>query len=252
MDREHFYPLMRGNGNLDYEAYLNTHSLLGLQKDFSAFCNHDELQFQIVHQSEELWMKLIAYTLLDIDEYLQQENTPRVLSLFNRVHKVQKILIQSLDVLETMSPKEYQQIRVQLGNGSGQESPGFRTLLSMPKHLWNSFDTYYLKKNNQTIAQIYNSEYRHCNSYVIAESMIEFDELFKKFRYHHIQLIHRSIGLGARSLKGRSVELLETGLQASFFPQLWEIRNQMTNEWGGEYGQVRQPLTCPFKKDTHD
>jgi len=47
-------------------------------------CNADELQFQLVHQIEELWMKLIAFTLLDIDEYLQQENTNRVITLFRR------------------------------------------------------------------------------------------------------------------------------------------------------------------------
>ena len=82
MDRSSFYEMMSGGGTLDYELYLNTKNLLACQKDFDAFCNPDELQFQIVHQIEELWMKLIAYTLIDIDEYLQQENTPRVVTLF--------------------------------------------------------------------------------------------------------------------------------------------------------------------------
>ncbi|MGB9403524.1 MAG: hypothetical protein WCA98_08290, partial [Candidatus Acidiferrales bacterium] len=65
MDREHFYATMNGEGTLDYELYLNTKSLLACQKDFKDLCNADELQFQIVHQVEELWMKLIGYTLLD-------------------------------------------------------------------------------------------------------------------------------------------------------------------------------------------
>src|SRR2546422_8504761 len=46
----------------------------------------DELQFQVVHQVEELWMKLIAYTLLDIEEYMAARNTNRILTLFKRVH----------------------------------------------------------------------------------------------------------------------------------------------------------------------
>ena len=181
MDREHFYSIMNGEGTLDYELYLNTKALLSCQKDFKAFCNGDELQFQLVHQVEELWMKLIGYTLLDIDDYLQQENTNRVITLFKRVHIAMRLLIDQLELLETMSPKEYQEIRLQLGNGSGQESPGFRTLLKMHPHIWQSFKEHYLDKHNQTIEQIYNSNYSHSDAYVVAEALAEFDELFQRF-----------------------------------------------------------------------
>ena len=242
MDRDHFYAIMNGEGTLDYELYLNTPKLFACQKDFREFSNHDELQFQIVHQIEELWMKLIGYTLLDIDEYIQQENTNRVITLFRRVHIAQRLFIDQLALLETMSPKEYQEIRLQLGNGSGQESPGFRTLLKMHQPLWASFKEHYLDKHGLTIEKIYNSEYSHSDAYVVAEALAEFDELFQKFRYDHLQLIHRTIGLGAKSLKGRSVELLQDGLKTQFFPELWEIRNKMTDAWGTQYGAVREPI----------
>ena len=242
MDRDHFYSIMNGEGTLDYELYLNTKNLLSCQKDFPEFCNRDELQFQVVHQVEELWMKLIGYTLLDIDDYLQQENTNRVLTLFRRVHLALRLMTDQLGLLETMSPKEYQEIRLQLGHGSGQESPGFRVLLKMHLPLWESFQKHYLDKHGLTVEKIYNSEYSHSDAYVVAEAMAEFDELFQKFRYHHLQLIHRSIGLGAKSLKGRAVELLENGLRVQFFPLLWEIRNKMTDEWGAEYGVVRDSI----------
>ena len=242
MDRDHFYSIMNGEGTLDYEIYLNTKKLLSCQKDFHEFCNRDELQFQIVHQVEELWMKVIGYTLLDIDDYLQQENTNRVLTLFRRVHLALRLMTDQFGLLETMSPKEYQEIRLQLGHGSGQESPGFRVLLKMHLPLWESFQNHYLNKYGLTVEKIYNSEYSHSDAYIVAEALAEFDELFLKFRYHHLQLIHRSIGLGAKSLKGRSVELLENGLQVQFFPQLWEIRNNMTDKWGAEYGVVRDSI----------
>lgn len=230
---------MNGEGTLDYELYLNTKKLLSCQKDFTEFCNQDELQFQIVHQVEELWMKLIGYTLLHIDDYIQQENTNRVITLFRRVHLAQRFMIEQMELLETMSPKEYQEIRLQLGNGSGQESPGFRTLLKMHQPLWQSFKTHYLNKHGLTVEKIYNSQYTHSDAYVVAEALAEFDELFQKFRYRHLQLIHRTIGLGAKSLKGRSVELLDEGLRTQFFPELWEIRNKMTDAWGSKYGVVR-------------
>ena len=155
MNREQFYAMMKGDGTLDYEKYLNTKALLSCQSDFGELCNRDEMQFQIVHQVEELWMKLIAYTLLDIDDYLQQENTPRVLTLFRRVHLIQKLMSQQLALLETMSPKEYQDIRQRLGNGSGQESPGFRVLLKMYQPIWNSFEEHYLKKHGLSVEAIY-------------------------------------------------------------------------------------------------
>lgn len=242
MDREHFYSIMNGEGTFDYEIYLNTKALLGCQKDFHEFCNGDELQFQIVHQVEELWMKLIGYTLLDIDDYLQREDTPRVLTLFRRVHTAQRLLVAQLDLLETMSPKEYQEIRTRLGNGSGQESPGWRTLLKMPGQLWETFKSRYLDGHRLDVEKIYRSEYSHSEAYVVAEAMAEFDELFQRFRFCHVQLVQRTIGLGAKSLKGRSVEILNEGMRVRFFPELWEVRNQMTDEWGEKYGVVRKPL----------
>lgn len=242
MDRNHFYQMMNGSGQFDYELYLNTRALLSCQKDFAEFCNPDELQFQIVHQIEELWMKLIGYTLLDIDEYVHQENTNRVLTLFRRVHVTLRLMIDQLALLETMSPKEYQEIRLQLGHGSGQESPGFRVLLKMHQPLWESFRTFYLEKHGLTVESIYDEGYDHGDAYVVAEAFAEFDELLQKFRYHHLQLIHRTIGLGAKSLKGRSVELLEDGLRVQFFHELWDIRNKMTDRWGSQYGVVRDSI----------
>ncbi len=243
MDREYFYSIMNGDGRYDYEVYLNTFDLLRCQKEFADFCNADELQFQVVHQIEELWMKLIGYTLLDIDDYIQEANTNRILTLFRRVHVAVKLMTDQLVLLETMSPKEYQEIRLQLGNGSGQESPGFQTLLKMPPHLWNSFVAHYLDSQGLTIEKIYDTEYSHADAYVVAEALLEFDELFQNFRYHHIQLIYRSIGMDAKSLKGRSVELLRKGVETRFFPDLWEIRHHMTDKWGTDYGVVRDSVS---------
>jgi tryptophan 2,3-dioxygenase len=242
VNREQFYEMMSGEGTLDYELYLNTKALLSCQSKYEELCNRDELQFQLVHQIEELWMKLIAYTLLDIDDYLQQENTNRVITLFRRVHLTQKMMIEQIALLETMSPKEYQEIRKRLGNGSGQESPGFRVLLKMYQPIWNSFKEHYLDKHELTVEKIYDSEYAHGDAYVVAEALAEFDELFQKFRFEHMQLIHRTIGFAAKSLKGRPVEILEDGMRQKFFPKLWEIRGQMTDKWGAEYGVKRAPL----------
>jgi tryptophan 2,3-dioxygenase len=242
MDRSLVSEWLTSQNDRDYELYLDCKTLLSLQKPMDQLCNRDELQFQIVHQVEELWMKLIAYTLLDIDDFLLTRDTLRALSLFNRVGRIVNLMTVQLTLLETMSPKEYQAIRLRLGNGSGQESPGFRTLLKMAPQLWTSFESQYLTGQNKTVESIYDSQYAHDDAYVIAEALVEFDALFQKFRWHHIMLIHRSIGMGAASLKGRSVDLLQTGARHRFYPKLWDIRPAMTDAWGSAYGKVRHSL----------
>jgi tryptophan 2,3-dioxygenase len=242
MDRNYFYATMNGEGNTDYEIYLNTKALLSCQSNFEELCNGDELQFQIVHQIQELLMKLIAYTLMDIDDYMQAEDTNRIISLFKRVYRLQEEMIHLFSLLDTMSPKEYQEIRLKLGGGSGLGSPGFRTLYKMGGQLWDSFKSHYLDKHDLTVKKIYDDDYSHSDAYVVAEALADYDELFQRFRYHHLQHIQRSIGLGSKSLRGRPVQLLEKGLTHRFFPELWEIRNKMTDQWASKFGEVRDPL----------
>ena len=251
MDREKIYREMQAPAALDYELYLNTGALLACQKDFADLTNRDELQFQIVHQVEELWMKLLTYTLLDVDGHLLAGETHRVITLLGRCHRLLRLMTDQLTLLETMSPKEYQQIRLQLGNGSGQESPGFRILLKIIPELWRSFEARYLKAESRTVRSIYDHDYAHDAAYAVAEALIEFDELFGKFRWDHIFLVHRSIGMGSASLKGRSVDLLQAGARHRFFPELWDVRVAMTDDWGEHHGRVRDSIAadqakCPY------
>jgi len=242
MDRQSYHTTMRGAGQLDYEIYLNTEQLLACQKEPDALCNPDEMQFMIVHQIEELWMKLMATTLLDIDDEMQARNSFKALTLFRRVHICQEMMTQQLTLLETMSPKDYQEIRLLLGNGSGQESPGFRVLLKMPKELWATYVDVYLDGGSRTLEQVYDSDYSHDDAYMVAEALAEFDEQFQKFRNAHMQLIYRSIGVAASSLKGRPVEILNEGLRYKMFPELWQVRADMTDRWGSTYGKKREKL----------
>ena len=126
MDKQAYWARIEAPEMKDYGVYLQCDKLLSCQKPLSDMANADELQFQIVHQVEELWMKLIAYTLVEVIGYLEEDNAHRIVTLMGRVHRLMRMMTAQLDMLETMSPKEYQQIRLQLGNGSGQESPGFQ------------------------------------------------------------------------------------------------------------------------------
>jgi tryptophan 2,3-dioxygenase len=243
MFREKYSKELNNPQMLDYGVYLQCDKLLSCQKPLAELSTHDELQFQLVHQVEELWMKQIIFTLIDVLEKIQLNKSIPILSQMRRVHMIQRLMIQQLDLLETMSPKEYQQIRLQLGNGSGQESPGFVTLLKMPKDIWQLFEKHYLHDRKQTVQDIYDKQFSHCDAYAVAEALIEFDELMQKFRWDHMFLIRRSIGINSNSLKGRPVEVLQNGARQQFFPELWDVRSQMSDTWGQEYGKVRDSIS---------
>lgn len=249
MIKDKYYKMIEQAEMLDYGVYLNCEQLLQCQKPLHELATADELQFQIVHQVEELWMKLICFSLVDILEAMSEQQHFKVITLFKRVHALQKMMIDQLDILETMSPKDYQAIRLQLGNGSGQESPGFRTLLKLPADIWQYFSQYYLEDGKYSVSKIYDEQYSHDHRYAVAEAMIEFDELLQIFRWRHLFLIHRSIGLGSASLKGRSVDLLKNGASKQYFPTLWEIRSEMTDKWGGQHGNVRASISTDKQKD---
>lgn len=241
MNRDAYHDILAAPAKLDYELYLKTDRLLSCQKSPQDLVNSDEMQFLIVHQVEELWMKLLVHTLLDVDEHMAAKRVHRALTLFHRAALLLKLMSEQLDLLETMSPHDYQQIRLQLGNGSGQESPGFRALMRMPPELWATFETHYL--TDRSVRDIYDTRYSHDDAYMLAEGLMELDERLSKFRANHIFLIHRSIGMKSASLKGRSVELLESGARHHFFPQLWAVRAEMTDAWGSAYGRVRPSLS---------
>src|SRR5215831_6679328 len=63
-----------GNGDLDYEVYLHTRTLLGLQSSHSSLVAPEELMFQIVHQSQELWLKLVSQECANLVEDLDRDD----------------------------------------------------------------------------------------------------------------------------------------------------------------------------------
>ncbi len=247
MDKEDFFACMKQKALSDYEVYLKTDQILSCQKEFHELCNEDELQFQIVHQVEEMLLKLMGYTLVNIREHMMLDETYRVLTLFQRVHLIQKRLLDMMDLLETMSPADYQAIRLHLGAGSGVTSPGFKTLMVIFPELWKTFAACYLEKKHLTIEQIYSSKYCHDDSYSVAEALAELDELYHRFFKRHLDLIARTIGDNSKSLRGRPVETLRQHAEMHLFPELWDIRNQMTDAWGQEYGIVRPGLGADKK-----
>ncbi|WP_018758024.1 tryptophan 2,3-dioxygenase [Paenibacillus terrigena] len=105
---------------MSYGDYLQLDKVLSSQQRLSG--HHDEMLFIIIHQASELWMKLILHELEAARLLIQQNNLEPAFKMLARVSRIQQQLIQSWDVLSTLTPAEYMEFRNSLGRSSGFQS----------------------------------------------------------------------------------------------------------------------------------
>ena len=111
-----------------YGEYLKVPELLGLQKTLSDPPHHDETLFIIIHQVYELWFKQMLHEVDAMVKGLEAGNTRLATRLCRRMIEIQRILIQQIAVLETMTPPDFLQFRQHLNPASGFQSFQFRAL----------------------------------------------------------------------------------------------------------------------------
>ena len=216
-------------GFSEYETYLRTTELLSLQKQPEEMLHPDELQFQVVHQTFELWWKEVAHDLERVRCMLRASEYFEAGRLLQRAVKVEQMLLQVLGMLETMAPADFLTIRAGLGHGSGMDSPGFRALMRLAPSLWDDF-TQALDREGISLPEVHTQRARYPGLFEVAEGLLNFDEYFQMFRAQHYRLAVRMIGPGTIGTGGTPMELLERTLKDQFFPELWEIRNTLTQQ----------------------
>ena len=111
-----------------YTTYLKVDELLDLQQPLSDGPEHDELLFITIHQVYELWFKQILHELSALQVSLEAGDTHRSLALLGRVRTIMKTCVGQLDILETMTPLQFQSFRARLSSASGFQSAQFREL----------------------------------------------------------------------------------------------------------------------------
>ena len=121
---------------MTYGGYLQLDDLLSLQDGPEGYGHHpsnDELHFIIVHQTFELWFKMIlrelkeSHSLLD-REHVAEQDIPRIVHHLDRVSEIFRLLTQQWKVMETLTPQDFLSFRDRLGTSSGFESWQLREL----------------------------------------------------------------------------------------------------------------------------
>ncbi|HSN72433.1 MAG TPA: tryptophan 2,3-dioxygenase [Steroidobacteraceae bacterium] len=109
-----------------YGDYLGLEQVLSAQHPLSL--EHDEMLFIIIHQASELWMKLCLHELEAAVDHVRRDDLGPVFKMLSRVSRIQAQLVQSWDVLATMTPADYSAFRNYLGKASGFQSYQYRLL----------------------------------------------------------------------------------------------------------------------------
>ncbi|MFI7616458.1 tryptophan 2,3-dioxygenase [Nonomuraea terrae] len=245
-------------GRLSYGGYLRLPELLAQQRPQSEA--PDELLFITVHQIYELWFKLLLHELESARDAMFAGELWRARHLFRRVHAAERVLVEQVEVLETMTPQDFLAFRSKLSPASGFQSVQFRELeflsglkderyLGTFRHagadelarlrrrldeptLWDA----YLAALNQRGLPVSDEEImgsllsvaRDRSSYddlwQLAEDLLTHDETAALWRMRHVQMVERQIGTKSGTGGSTGAPYLRDRTRLHYFPLLWELR----------------------------
>ena len=248
---------------LTYGSYLCVDELLALQRPQSVPAHHDELLFITIHQVYELWFKQMLHEIEAAMRSLAADDLLRSGKHFRRIHTIQRLLEQQVDVLETMTPQEFNAFRQRLDPASGFQSAQFREIeflcgaqrtgylrfleptsrererlqhrLTEPS-LYDALRALLARRGYATgsaselvatYKSIYDDAERRYDLYLLLEDFIEFDERFLLWRGRHVRMVERMIGMKPGTGGSLGVNYLEKTLSKKFFPELWAVRTEL-------------------------
>ncbi|HTX60172.1 MAG TPA: tryptophan 2,3-dioxygenase family protein [Verrucomicrobiae bacterium] len=248
---------------LSYGSYLRVKDLISLQQPLSQPEHHDEMLFIIIHQVYELWFKQVLHELEAAIAAMDRDDLLKVSKYFRRIATIQRLLEQQIDVLETMSPQEFNQFRDNLNPASGFQSIQFREVeflagvrrtetlqylqfddeqrarlerrLNEPS-LYDHVKALLARRGFavatpeelvESMRTIYTHESEHYALHLLLEDLIEFDERFLLWRGRHVRMVERMIGRRTGTGGSSGAEYLAKTLSYRFFPELWEVRSHL-------------------------
>ncbi len=209
----------------EYAGYLRIDDLLELQQPLTRDA-HDELLFIIVHQSYELWFKLILHELRKAHDELAARRPQAAIRPLKRTVAIERLLLVHLDVLETMGPEGFLEFRDPLAPASGFQSRQFREIESLSPELYDVF----AGQLPTDLADLYRN---HLDDPVrallheVAELLVDHDEQIALWRHHHTLMAAREIGSRHGTGGSRGVEYLQGTQGKRFYPELWDVRSAL-------------------------
>jgi tryptophan 2,3-dioxygenase len=241
---------MSQDKSLTYTSYLALEEILGAQRPRSE--EHDEILFIVVHQVYELWFKQLIHELGYLQQVLEEGKEARASATFKRLLTILKLVVAQLDVIETMTPVQFLAFRERLESASGFQSGQFRELeailgrrdpgvlrayhegsvdrdrvhaaMARPS-VYDSFLRYLASRGYEIPAEVLERDVTQ--SVVESEGLVDFDEGFMEWRYHHVKMVERTIGSRTGTGGSPGAAYLRETLHKPFFPDLWAVRAEL-------------------------
>ncbi len=256
---------------LSYNKYLRVQDLINLQDLLSDPGHHDELLFITVHQAYELWFKQILHELDAAIQFLDEDRLPAATRAVQRIVEIEKLLVQQIHILESMTPISFLAFRDQLNPASGFQSMQFREIEFSSglkdERILREFredqfaherlqsrldrpsiaDAFYralehrgfdVSDRAQAILEILTHFESRYEEFQLAEALMEHDEYFSLWRSHHIKMVERMVGAKRGTGGSEGIGYLKTTLDKKFFPEIWEARTYLDLNHGSS--------GCPF------
>jgi len=254
------------NALLSYNEYLRVPELLGLQRTLSEPLSHDEHLFIVIHQTYELWFKQILHEVDAAIGWMGESRAFRVNHALRAVVAIEKVMVSQIHVLETMAAIGFLEFRDKLNPASGFQSMQFRELEfvsgqkneriletfrsdefaygrlserlaapSLADAFWalvsrSGFATETSDEKIAAIVQILTHPEKYADLFVMQDLLVDHDENFSLWRYHHVLMVERMLGMKRGTGGSDGVGYLMTTLTKKFFPELWEARTHLSIE----------------------
>ncbi len=251
------------NAPLSYNKYLKVEQIIQLQETLSEPTSHDELLFIVIHQTYELWFKQILHEIDATLGWLNQGRIFRANHSLRVVLEIEKILVSQIHILETMAPIGFLEFRDRLNPASGFQSMQFRELEfasgakdesilkffefdkfaherlqarfdapSLADTFWqllerNGFDVSGQETRVETIVEILTHPEKYAEIYLLQDLLIEHDKSISLWRYHHVLMVERMLGMKRGTGGSDGVGYLKTTLSKKFFPEIVEARTHL-------------------------
>lgn len=221
--------------------------------------------FIVVHQVYELWFKQILFELEGVRAAMFEGDTYRARHYLQRVHSIERVLVEQVNVIESMSPQDFLEFRKHLAPASGFQSVQFREVefisglkddryierlspteeerermerrLSEPT-LWDAFRSLLEERGlpmpeddeerrRESLLQIARDRERFGPEFALSEDLVTHDGLFAQWRHRHVLMVERQIGTKSGTGGSAGAPYLRSTLGKRFYPELWDLRSYL-------------------------
>jgi tryptophan 2,3-dioxygenase len=249
---------------LTYGSYLQLPKLLDAQDLESDPPAHDELLFITIHQVYELWFQQLLHEAGTARDAMTSGRLWWAKHLLTRMHVIERVLIDQVAVLETMTPQDFLAFRQLLSPASGFQSVQYRELefvsgakdasfvrrfrglteaerarlerrLDEPT-LWDAFVEVLAGRGlatgsdgeiSQSLRTAAHDRESYADVWELAEALIEHDELAAAWRARHVTMVERMIGTKTGTGGSSGGAYLRSRLPLRYYPLLWDLRSEL-------------------------